>query len=228
MKCPHCSIAFHDRWVYWSFTADDKKRHSGVAEKESNTTLGIESTHCPECQKPIFRLTKFRLGPLPEQERFIVYPQGGALRPVPPEVDKKFAGDFEEACRVLPHSQKASAALSRRCLQNLLREKAGVKPSGLASEIQEAIRINRYPTNIEKSLDAVRNIGNLAAHPIKDQHTGEVLDVESGEAEWTLDTLEELFDFYFVQPARIKKKRADLNKKLKTAGSPPCHRTRSS
>ena len=220
MKCPHCSIAFHDRWVYWSFTADDTKRHSSVAEKKSKTSLGIESTYCPECQKPIFRLIKFLRGLPPEKEHVIVYPQGVAPRPVPPEVDKKFTGDFEEACRVLPHSQKASAALSRRCLQNLLREKAGVKPGGLASEIQEAIAINRYPTNIEQSLDAVRNIGNLAAHPVKDQHTGEVLDVESGEAEWTLDTLEELFDFYFVQPARIKKKRAALNKKLKAAGKP--------
>lgn len=221
MKCPHCSIAFHDTWVYWSIRTDDKKTFSSVAEKESNTSLSIESTHCPECQKPIFRLTKFRLGPLPKQERVIVYPQGVAPRPVPPEVEKQFAGDFEEACRVLPYSQKASAALSRRCLQNLLREKAGVKSSGLVKEIQEAIRINRYPTSIEKSLDAVRNIGNFAAHPIKDQNTGVVIDVKPGEAEWNLDTLEELFDFHFVQPARIKQKRAALNKKLKAGGKPP-------
>ena len=36
--------------------------------------------------------------------------------------------------------------------------------------------------------------------------TGEVIDVEPGEAEWNLDTLERLFDFHFVQPARLAKK----------------------
>ena len=223
MKCPHCSIAFHDSWFYWSIIDDDTDDNtnmpSSVTEEGSNTSLGIESTCCPECQKPIFRLIKSRFGRLPEG--FIIYPQGVAPRPVPPEVENQFAGDFEEACRVLPHSQKASAALSRRCLQNLLREKAGVKSSSLVKEIQEAIEINRYPTSIKESLDAVRTIGNFAAHPIKDQHTGEVIDVEPGEAEWNLDTLEELFDFYFVQPARIKQKRAALNKKLTAVGKRP-------
>jgi hypothetical protein len=47
------------------------------------------------------------------------------------------------------------------------------------------------------------------------------LPVELGEAEWNLDVLESLFDFYFVQPARAKAKRDALNKKLADAGKPP-------
>jgi hypothetical protein len=70
-------------------------------------------------------------------------------------------------------------------------------------------------------VDAVRNIGNFAAHPIKATATGEVLPVEPGEAEWNLDVLEALFDFFFVQPAVIKRKRDALNKKLASAGKPP-------
>jgi uncharacterized protein Smg (DUF494 family) len=45
--------------------------------------------------------------------------------------------------------------------------------------------------------------------------------VETGEAEWNLDVLESLFDFYFVQPANLKKKKDALNLKLKEAGKPP-------
>lgn len=41
----------------------------------------------------------------------------------------------------------------------------------------------------------MRNIGNFAAHPLKDTSTGEILPVEAGEAEWNLETLEALFDF---------------------------------
>jgi hypothetical protein len=44
--------------------------------------------------------------------------------------------------------------------------------------------------------------------------------VEPGEAEWNLDVLEALFDFYFVQPELLKKKRAALDAKLAEAGKP--------
>jgi hypothetical protein len=76
------------------------------------------------------------------------------------------------------------------------------------------------PTHLTESIDAVRNIGNFAAHPIKSTSTGEIVDVELGEAEWLLDVLESLFDFYFVQPAILKAKRDALNKKLMDAGKP--------
>ena len=45
-----------------------------------------------------------------------------------------------------------------------------------------------------------------------------MIEVEPGEAEWLLETLEGLFDFYFVQPARLENKRAEVDKKLKEAG----------
>ena len=49
---------------------------------------------------------------------------------------------------------------------------------------------------------------------------GKLSNVEPGEAEWLLETLEGLFDFYFVQPAELKKKRDALNAKLAAAGKP--------
>jgi hypothetical protein len=44
------------------------------------------------------------------------------------------------------------------------------------------------------------------------------MDVEPGEAEWTLDVLDALFDVSFVQPALAAKRKAELNKRLKEAG----------
>jgi hypothetical protein len=55
---------------------------------------------------------------------------------------------------------------------------------------------------------------------MKSEKSGEILDVEAGEAEWTLDVLEELFDFYFVRPEQRRKKREALDLKLKEAGKP--------
>jgi len=63
----------------------------------------------------------------PVKRRFLVNPKGSNRPPVPPEVPPDFTEDYIEACLVLPDSPKASAALSRRCLQHILGEKAGVK-----------------------------------------------------------------------------------------------------
>ncbi|PKN01594.1 MAG: hypothetical protein CVU77_04410 [Elusimicrobia bacterium HGW-Elusimicrobia-1] len=136
--------------------------------------------------------------------------------PLPPEVPKYLAEDYIEAALVLEDSPKASAALSRRCLQQLLREYAKVNKSDLSKEIDEVI--NKLPSQLAESIDAIRNIGNFAAHPIKSTSSDKIVPVEQGEAEWNLDVLESLFDFYFVQPQKIKTRRESLNKKLKDAG----------
>lgn len=148
------------------------------------------------------------------------YPKTSARVPLPPEVTEQFANDYLEACATMADSPKASAALSRRCLQNLLREKAGVKQSDLANEIQQVIDQGKMPSHLLESLDAIRNIGNFATHPIKSRSSGEIIGIEPGEAEWNLDVLEALFDYFFVQPAILQKKRASLNKKLQEAGKP--------
>ena len=150
-------------------------------------------------------------------DSYTVYPKASA-RPVPAEVPIEIAKEFTEACTVLPDSEKASAALSRRCLQNILTTAGHVTKRDLNDQIDEVLP--HLPTEIADSLHAVRNIGNFAAHPIKSKSTGEIVDVEPGEAEWNLDTLEELFDFYFVRPAVHAKRKAALNIKLTDAGKP--------
>lgn len=151
---------------------------------------------------------------------FSVTPRLQAVSPLPTQVPNEYADNYKEACLTIADSPKASAALSRRCLQHLLREEAGVKKADLANEIQQVLDDAKLPSHLLESLDAVRNIGNFAAHPIKSTASGEIIDVEPGEAEWNLDVLESLFDFFFVQPAVLKKKRDALNAKLKEAGKP--------
>ncbi len=150
----------------------------------------------------------------------LVHPKTVSRSPCPSQVPKDLAGDYTEACLVLDDSPKGSAALSRRCLQHLLRGHAKVKPGDLANEIQQVIDGKTLPSHLVEAIDGVRNLGNFAAHPIKSKSSGEIVDVEPGEAEWNLDVLESMFDFYFVQPQVITQKRAALNKKLSDAGKP--------
>jgi hypothetical protein len=125
-----------------------------------------------------------------------------------------------EAAAVLTVSPKASAALSRRCLQRLLREVAQVTPGDLAGEIQAVIDSRKLPSDLADDIDAIRAVGNIAAHPIKSKTTGVIVDVEPGEAELTIQVLEELFDWYFVRPVRRAEQRSAINQKLQEAGKP--------
>jgi hypothetical protein len=151
----------------------------------------------------------------------LIYPKAISRKPVSPDVPEKFASDYKQACLVYADSAKASAALSRRCLQILLREIAGVKPSNLNNDIDQVLASNALPAHLAKAIDAVRTIGNFAAHAIKNTQTAEIVDVEPEEAEWLLDVLEQAFDFYFVAPAETQRKRDALDAKLAASGKPP-------
>jgi hypothetical protein len=175
-------------------------------------------------QSPSTKTTPY--GPDVVISHVMVRPRGIARTPLPSEVPEKFAADYREACLVLADSAKASAALGRRCLQHLLREVANIKDGNLSNEIQQVIDSAQLPSDLADSLDAVRVTGNFAAHPIKSTNTGEVVPVQSGEAEWNLEVLEELFDHYFVRPARLKAKRDALNQKLTDAGKPQMKATK--
>lgn len=187
----------------------------GVVARKRKESVGVIFHDCPNCGRVVARAVIKTRG---NREERWVWPSA-PFRPVPKEVPEHVASQFTEAVAVLPISAKASAALSRRCLQTVLSEAGGARKTSLSEQIDETIP--HLPSHLQESIDAIRNIGNFASHPMKSTSTGLILEVEIGEAEWNLDTLEELFDFYFVQPARIKTKRDALNRKLAEAHKPP-------
>jgi len=225
MKCPHCSV---------SIKLETEETGLWLEEDYEQSKAGYEIAygHCPDCDELIVLLRRglckaynkgksgeyFRLTDSITEE--VLYPKFTA-RKVESEVPKRYAQDFIEACSVLALSAKASAALSRRILQDILREHFNICYPSLAKEIDEFINRKDVPSFLTQAVDAVRNVGNFAAHPLKDTNTGEVMDVEPGEAEWLLDVLEALFDFSFVQPIRLQEKKNKLNEKLQSLGKPP-------
>ena len=116
--------------------------------------------------------------------------------------------------------RKRAPRSSRRCVQNTIRSVTGIKRGSLQDEIADLIAAGLVTSGLAAELDAVRNIGNFAAHPIKDTRTGEIIDVEPGEAEWNLDLLDRLFDELIVGPAKSAARKTALNARLKAAGKP--------
>lgn len=211
MLCPHCRHHFHSttnlNYVSWG---------------GSHTGWGISSDKCSNCGNFIFELIeKFRTQ-IEVYHR--VYPLGSSRPPVPKEVPSQIASIYTEACLVLPLSTKASAALSRRCLQDVLRAH-GYKANDLGKEIQklldEADPVKAIPQALRDTIDAIRNFGNFSAHPINDATSLQVIDVEPEEAEWCLEILEAMFEHFYVAPALAKARKDALNAKLKAANKPP-------
>jgi len=223
MKCPHCGTTFHDKPRYNNLGKD----------ADGNWVISIQT--CPECDRFIIYLMKAKpeysvtgsiivrgVSDVDETTTMMVRPKV-SFRSYPSEVPQDIAKDFKAACLVLADSPEASAAMSRRCLQHLLRDPnaANVKDVDLAREIQKVIASKTLPPYIVEGLHAVRHHGNFGAHPMESTITGEILPVEAGEAEWNLDVLESLFDFYYVQPAALQRKKDALNHKLTEVGKSP-------
>jgi hypothetical protein len=157
-----------------------------------------------------------------------VYPRGGKFPPAPSAVPDQIAADYSEANEVLPISPKAAAALARRCLQAILSAQ-GFTGSNLVRQIEKALDEKdagkALPTSLHENIDAIRNFGNFSAHPISDQTTLQIVEVEEGEAEWCLELLTDMFDHYYVRPAIAAERRAALAEKLAAAGKPPMKTT---
>ena len=102
--------------------------------------------------------------------------------------------DYEEACLIRDLSPKASATLSRRCLQGIIRDFWSVKKRRLVDEINE-IKEQIDPITWQ-AIDAVRSIGNIGAHMEEDINL--IIDVEPNEAQLLIGLIEILIKDWYI------------------------------
>ena len=193
---------------------DDSGQHSRV-----------KAVSCPECHGVFLTHMKVHYGApdggattAVETAEFILWPRVSSRPPISRDVPEQYASLAREAGLILADSPRASAALSRRCLQQLLRNEAKAPANTLYHEVEWALANADLPSRAKRSLHSLREIGNMATHPNKGPDSSDYLEVEPGEADWTLDVLDDLLDHYFVGPALDAARRADLAAKLGKTG----------
>src|SRR2546426_11557618 len=105
------------------------RQFEAALQKKDGTAWKARSRLCAACGRAIIVLVNRRLvamlgGGVAESKvrEYQAWPKGIARALLPNEVPEEYAADYREACNVLADSPKASAALSRRCLQRILRE----------------------------------------------------------------------------------------------------------
>lgn len=117
----------------------------------------------------------------------------------PSYIPKAILDDYEEACLIKELSPKASATLSRRCLQGMIRDFHKISKGRLVDEII-AIREMVDPVTWQ-AIDSVRSIGNIGAHMEKDIDL--IIDVEPSEAQLLIGLIEMLIqDWYILKHER--------------------------
>jgi hypothetical protein len=137
-------------------------------------------------------------------------------KPQPDYIPQPLREDYEEACRIRDLSPKASATLSRRCLQGMIREFCGISKNRLIDEITELrkrLDSGNAPQGVTAesvdAIDYVRSVGNIGAHMEKDIDL--IVPVDANEAQALIELIELLFDEWYI--ARHKRQQRLANVK---------------
>lgn len=219
MTCPHCLNStgrFH-----WT---ESKPMEVNGDEKICKI---IKYANCPSCNKLVIRVDTTEIVYYVKQDNSgtpgsvikseIVYPKAPKILKSA-EIPEAYYNEYLDAYKTLPVSPKASAALNRRLLQSILENIYGITHYHLSKQIEAFCKREDIPHLLSVSVNAIRAIGNFASHPLKDTNTGEVVEVEEGEAEWLLEIMSDLLDFTFIRLKQLEKRRAELNQKLEQFG----------
>ena len=196
--CPYCN---HDTTISGS---NETVSESYLTIKNSDGYRRLD-THWIVCPNPNCNKTTlavglkeaFFLGQWKVKDDYLktwrLQPQSSA-KFFPNYIPRAIIQDYEEACAILEHSPKASATLSRRCLQGMIRDFWKVSKNRLVDEIN-AIEDKVDPITWQ-AIDATRKVGNIGAHMEKDINL--IIDVDVNEATLLINLIELLIEEWYI------------------------------
>lgn len=137
-------------------------------------------------------------------------------KPQPDFIPPSLREDYAEACRIRDLSPKASATLSRRCLQGMIRDFCKISKGTLFEEIntlKALVDAAKAPAGVSldsvEAIDHIRGVGNIGAHMEKD--INHIVPVDPQEAQLLIELIESLFEEWYV----AREKRASRFSEIK-------------
>lgn len=141
-------------------------------------------------------------------QKWNLLPESNA-KPQPEYIPEAILKNYYQACRIRDLSPEASAALSRRCLQGMIRdfwELPENQRGNLGAEIN-AIKDKLAPEVLQAIWD-VRAIGDIGAHMDKD--VNRIVEVEPEEAGLLIELIETLLRDWYVDRHKRRERLASL------------------
>ena len=235
MLCPYCGFQIPTLWR--ELTHTDPSGNTDELRKRLDAVLGSwprnwKDFHtfwmaCPNenCKEVIVKVDRDHMvhqGPshvplLSRRYSWFAVPKKGGLPVVDGSVPEHYRRDCLEAWSILEDSPRMSAVLSGKIIADLLKEYCQYEDKNLSTRIKRFIEDDSHPTTLKEDLEYAREIRNFSTHTMLDRE-GNVLEVGKEEAEWTLEIVAELFNYFIVGPERSKKRREKMDKTIEQAG----------
>jgi hypothetical protein len=221
-KCPYCGHAqvinedrIRDHWYHQAL-------QGWIGE--GRPTVGILAIICAndECRKLTLSASLGHAVARGNREMDIDPPitswsllPASSAKPQPDFIPKPIRDDYYEACAIRDLSPKASATITRRCLQGMIRDFCQISMRRLVDEIGELrnrVDSGNAPLGVQAdsldAIDAVRKIGNIGAHMEADINV--IVDVDPDEAQTLIELVEALFAEWYVAAESRKRRFGNL------------------
>lgn len=216
-KCPYCNQ--HATITDSSYS--EQRHHISPTKKHGSLRLVTDYIICPNhsCKEIVVNAALEKENRLADNilmtgnisrsyspmEEWQLRPSSSSIK-FPDYIPKPIIEDYEESCLIVDLSPKASATLSRRCLQGMIRDFHDIKKKSLADEIK-ALPEKVNPTTW-LAIDGIRKIGNIGAHMEKDINV--IVDVEPKEAKKLIQLIELLIKDWYIFRHEREKQLAEL------------------
>ncbi len=159
---------------------------------QAESCLEITFYHCPNCHQ--YTILAKGVGDAVQDIGTINIRPFSQARIFPEYIPLAIRQDYAEACSIVSLSPKASATLSRRCLQGMIRDFWNIQEANLSKAISKLEE--KIPAQQWKVIDGLRRIGNIGAHMEKDINL--IVDIESGEAQKLIKLIEHLLEQWYI------------------------------
>jgi hypothetical protein len=132
-------------------------------------------------------------------------------KPLPDYIPLEIRKSYQEACAILELSPKASAAMSRRCLQGMVRNFWKIPKAKLGNLGAEISYIkDAIPEATVTDIINVRKIGDIGAH--MDKNIDFSIDLSPGESQILIELLETLFEDWYILRHQKELRRTNMNR----------------
>lgn len=202
-QCPYCSMIMpltKDTLRVQTPNFEQSRVTSWKSNDEPSNVSALEISFykCPNCGQ--YTITAKGIGNAVKDINVPIRPVSSAKQ-FPDYIPQAIKQDYEEACAIVYLSPKASATLSRRCLQGMIRDFWGISKPTLNKEIDELK--DKIPADLWSSIDALRQLGNIGAHMEKE--TNVIVDIDPNEANSLIQLIELLMKEWYINREERKK-----------------------
>lgn len=194
-RCPYCSMIM-------SLNASTKSVQTPCFNRptlaykldspEGESCVEISFYLCPNCHQ--YTILAHGIGKAVQDIGTVNIRPISQAKVFPEYIPLAIRQDYTEACAIVALSPKASATLSRRCLQGMIRDFWNIQESNLSKAINKLEGL--IPAPQWNVINGLRRLGNIGAHMEKDINL--IVDIDPNEAQKLIKLIEHLLEQWYI------------------------------